>query len=143
MVSTSNGNIAAVGTITIDGMGCITAFDEVAVRLFGYESAEVVGRNVSMLMPEPYHSQHDGYLARYHQTSTPHVIGKGREVIGRRKDGSIVPIHLSVGAMEISSAPMFVGIISDISEQKRHEAELQAKKAAEAGSALNQLFWHT
>ena len=64
LMSTTNANIAAVGTITIDEMGRITAFDDVAVRLFGYESAEVVGKNVSMLVPERYHSQHEGYLAR-------------------------------------------------------------------------------
>jgi two-component system sensor histidine kinase EvgS len=123
-VSNTNTNIAVVGTITIDEMGCITAFDEVAVRLFGYESIEVVGQNVSMLMPEPYHSQHDGYLARYHQTSTPHVIGKGREVTGRRKDGSLFPVWLAVNEVTFGANRLFVGCIVDLSDLKATKADL-------------------
>lgn len=124
MKSTTTGTVAAVGTITIDEKGCITAFDEVAVRLFGYESAEVVGKNVSVLMPEPYHSQHDDYLARYHQTTNPHIIGKGREVTGQRKDGSLFPVWLAVNKVTFGDQHLFVGCIVDLSDLKATEASL-------------------
>src|SRR5487761_529729 len=86
---TSTGIISSVGTITIDKSGSIHSFDAVSERLFGYAQAEVVGRNVSLLMPEPYRGEHDRYLARYQSEGDPRVIGKGREVSGQRKDGSI------------------------------------------------------
>ncbi|WP_168209713.1 PAS domain S-box protein [Chromobacterium paludis] len=115
---------SSVGIITIDEQGCITAFDAVAVRLFGYEEAEVIGANVSMLMPEPYKTEHDGYLARYAAGGQPHVIGKGREVEGRRKDGSIFPVWLAINEVRFGQQRFFVGSIVDLSEQKAVEADL-------------------
>jgi two-component system sensor kinase FixL len=88
---------------------------------------EVVGRNVSLLMPAPYHDEHDGYLARYHATGTPKIIGIGREVRGQRKDGSTFPLHLSVGEMTIGGERKFTGILHDLSERVRMEERLRAQ----------------
>lgn len=110
--------------ITIDAKGHICSFNPAAEQLFGYMSDELLGENIKILMPQPYHSAHDGYLARYLRDGEPHVIGKGREVLGRKKDGTSFPMHLSVGQMDVSGQPMFVGIIVDMSERKAVEAEL-------------------
>ncbi|MBF0422605.1 MAG: PAS domain S-box protein [Magnetococcales bacterium] len=117
-------NTAVNPIITIDASGIIRSVNAAAERLFGYPREEAVGQNVNILMPEPYHSGHDSYLQRYLQTGEPRVIGKGREVEGRRKDGSTFPLHLSVGEMSISNRRMFVGIVTDISELKQYEAEM-------------------
>jgi PAS domain S-box-containing protein len=111
--------------ITINPDGAIRSFNPAAEQLFGYESDEVINHNVKKLMPEPYHSEHDGYLHRYLEGGAPHVIGTGREVVGQRKDGTTFPMHLSVGAMELADGRMFVGIITDITEQKAAEEELR------------------
>lgn len=79
------------GIITIDARGSVQVFNPTAERLFGYRSAEVVGQNIAMLMPEPYHSEHDDYLARYLKSGEAHVIGTGRELIAKRKDRQPVP----------------------------------------------------
>ncbi|MEO5332129.1 MAG: PAS domain S-box protein [Magnetococcus sp. YQC-5] len=113
------------GIVTINSQGHIILFNPAAERLFGYRFSEVVGQNVKLLMPEPYHSEHDFYLERYRREGSPRVIGKGREVSGRKKDGSIFPMHLSVGVMEMAGEKKFVGIIADISERKRAETELR------------------
>src|SRR6266511_3667461 len=90
---------AVDGIIVIDARGRIEAFNPAAERLFGYNASDVRGRNVSMLMPPPYRDEHDQYLARYLQTGVPRIIGRGREVQGLRRDGTVFPIHLSVGEM--------------------------------------------
>src|SRR5690349_6823818 len=88
---------AVDGVVLVDHRGHIQAFNRAAERLFGYSAAEVLGANISILMPEPDRSAHDGYIARYLETRVPHIIGRGREVEARRKDGSLFPMFLSVG----------------------------------------------
>lgn len=111
--------------VLIDERGCITRFNAAAQGLFGYAESEVLERNVSMLMPEPYRGEHDGYLHRYQQTSERRIIGIGREVVARRKDGSTFPIDLSVGEFEAEGEHGFVGILRDITLRKQQEEQLR------------------
>ena len=108
------------GLITIDEKGFIQSFNSAAVNLFGYSASEVIGHNIKMLMPEPYHSEHDGYLDNYHQTGNKKVIGLGAstEVEGLRKDGSIFPLELSIAEMVIAGETIFTGVVRDITERK-------------------------
>ena len=108
----------ADGVITIDSSGGIRSANSAARRMFGYTVEEMLGRNVNMLMPEPYRSAHDGYLRHYLATGERKIIGIGREVTGRRKDGSTFPLELTVSEMELDGARMFTGIVRDISERK-------------------------
>lgn len=112
---------AVDGIITISDRGLILAVNDSMCRLFGYERAEMIGQNVNMLMPEPYHSQHDAYLDRYKKTGQRHVIGQGREVVAKRKNGSFFPIFLSVTEAEQDGQRVFAGIIHDISSRKLAE----------------------
>ena len=114
---------AVDGVILIDHLGSVQAFNRAAERLFGYPAQEVLGANVGMLMAEPDRSEHDRYLARFRETRVPHIIGTGREVEARRKDGSIFPVFLSVGAVEGADPPRFVGFVQDISSRRRAEQE--------------------
>jgi PAS domain S-box-containing protein len=109
------------GIITIGERGAIESFNAAARRIFGYVDAEVIGQNVKMLMPEPYHSEHDGYLDHHIATGEKKVIGIGREVTGRRKDGTTFPMELAVSAVEIDGIRHFVGITRDITERKHIE----------------------
>lgn len=111
--------------VVIDRAGIIRSVNGATERVFGYRAEELIGRNVSMLMPEPYAGEHDGYLANYLNTGTKKIIGIGREVAGRRKDGSIFPMDLSVGEARDGDAPIFVGIIRDITDRKAAEIALR------------------
>ena len=120
---------AVDGIIVIDEKGHIESFNPAAERLFGYPRSEVVGRNVSMLMPSPYHEEHDGYLNRYLMTGEARIIGIGREVTGRRRDGSVFPLHLSVGQMTIDGKRKFTGMVHDLSDRIALENQLRASEA--------------
>jgi PAS domain S-box-containing protein len=126
---------AVDGVIMIDGQGLIQMFNPACEKLFGYEAAEVIGQNVSILMPRPYREEHQTYLENFHRTGEKKIIGIGREVTGQRKDGSIFPMDLSVGeAKHGDGESIFVGIIHDLTERKQTEAQLiQAQKMETVG----------
>lgn len=113
------------GIISIDERGTVTTFNPAAERIFGYEAAEVIGQNVRMLMPEPDRSRHDGYIGNYLRTAQPKIIGIGREVVGRRKDGSTFPMELAISVFRLGDRPHFTGIVRDITDRKRAETELR------------------
>ena len=118
---------AVDGIIVIDARGSIEAFNPGAERLFGYTLDDVLGKNVNMLMPEPYHSEHHGYMRRYLETGEQKIIGIGREVAAKRKDGTTFPVHLSVGEMPLNGARKFTGIIQDLTSrvamEERHREQ--------------------
>ena len=111
--------------VVIDAKGLITSFNKAASASFGYSSDEVVGRNVSLLMPEPHRSQHEGYLQRYLSSGVPHVIGMPRELAGQRRDGSVFPLKLSVSKVARAGQITFVGLLRDITEERRQLDEIQ------------------
>jgi len=115
--------------IVIDHIGTIQEFSQAAQRVFGYVPEEIIGRNVRDLMPEPWRSEHDGYLQRYHETRSPHIIGIGREVRARRKDGSIFPCDLAVGRVQGMEPPRFIGFIRDITTRQEAEEQLRRSEA--------------
>ena len=116
---------AVCGIITIDEWGIVASFNPAAERLFGYTAGEVVGQNVRLLMPSPYQEEHDGYLARYRQTGEPHIIGIGREVRARRRDGTTFPIALAVSEMHLDGHRMFTGIVHDLTARVQAEEALR------------------
>ena len=111
--------------IMIDDSGRMLAFNDDAERIFGYREPEVLGRDVAILMPEPYRSAHGEYLSRYLRTGERRIIGIGREVEAVSSDGRVFPIELSVGQVDTDGAPRFVGFVRDVSARKRAEAETQ------------------
>ena len=113
------------GIITIDEWGIVASFNPAAERLFGYTAGEVIGQNVRLLMPSPYQEEHDGYLARYRQTGEPHIIGIGREVRARRRDGTTFPIALAVSEMHLDGRRMFTGIVHDLTARVQAEEALR------------------
>ena len=119
---------AVEAIILIDARGGITAFNRAAERLFGYAASEALGHNVKMLMAEPYHSAHDDYIRRYAETSIPHIIGVGREVEGRRKNGATFPAFLSVGEVAGDGPHRYVGMIRDVTIEREARATLQAER---------------
>lgn len=114
--------------ITIDELGVIESFNPAAERMFSYPSKEVIGENVKMLMPEHFSVEHDGYLRNYRETGEAKIIGIGREVTGRRKDGTEFPADLAVTEMRVGERLKFVGIIRDFSERK-HSEQLIAQQS--------------
>ena len=112
------------GIITIDRNGVVESINPAALRLFGYKASEVIGNNVSMLMPEPDHSNHDRYLRNYHETGEKKIIGIGREVRGRRKDGSTFPFRLAVSEVHYEDKTIFTGFVHDLSKEKDAEDQL-------------------
>ncbi len=111
--------------IVIDQAGAVQSFSAAAERLFGFAAAEVIGRNVGMLMPSPYSEAHDSYIRRYLKTGERRIIGIGRVVVGKRRDGSTFPMELAVGEMRSGDARFFTGFIRDLSERQETEARLQ------------------
>ena len=120
---------AVAAIVTIDAQGRVETVNPAAERMFGYRAKEIIGRNVSMLMPEPYSAQHDTYLAKYLATGRRQIIGIGREVAGLRKDGSTFPMHLSVGEFAIGESRYFTGTIVDLSAQRAAEQRFEREQA--------------
>ena len=120
---------AVDGILTIDEQGFIITANPAAVSIFGYDSAELIGQNVKLLMPTPYHEEHDTYLANYLDTDRRKIIGIGREVQGRRKNGEIFPLDLAVGETHTERGRIFTGIVRDISERKRAVEDLRRERA--------------
>ena len=129
---------AVDGIITIDEKGTVQSINRAAEGMFGYAAEEVIGRNVSMLMPSPYRGEHDEYLARYLRTGERQVIGIGREVQGKRKDGSVFPLDLALSEVRLGDQRFFVGIVRDITERKQAEDNVRtlAKIPAENSSPI-------
>jgi len=113
------------GIITIDERGIIESLNPAALKLFGYSPAEVVGKNISMLMPEPDKAAHDGYIDHYHHTGEKHIIGIGREVKGLRKNGSTFPFRLAVSEVQYENRKIFTGFVHDLSREKEAEEQLR------------------
>jgi PAS domain S-box-containing protein len=115
---------AVEGIITIDDRGIIESFNRAAEKIFGYPASEAIGQNVKLLMPEPFRHKHDGYIKNYRQSGHAKIIGIGREVVGRRKDGTIFPMDLSVSEVQLAKRRIFTGFVRDITERKAAEKAL-------------------
>ncbi len=116
---------AVDGIITIDAAGVVESFNPASERIFGYTADEVVGRNVAMLMPEPYRRHHDRYIRNYLESGVGKIIGVGREVVGKRKDGSVFPMDLAVSKVSLPEGRvLFTGVVRDITHRKKLEREL-------------------
>jgi len=111
--------------VVIDEQGIMSSFSAAAERLFGWTQAEAIGRNVCVLMPEPYRNAHDGYLERYRKTGERRIIGIGRVVVGQRRDGTTFPMELSIGEARAGHARFFTGFVRDLSERRQTERRLQ------------------
>jgi len=132
---------AVDGIITIDSRGLIQDVNQSVQRLFGWRAEELIGRNVKMLMPDPDQSGHDGYLRNYLKTGKAKIIGSGREVTGLRKDGSLLPMRLAVGRVDLPGELLFVGFVTDISDRRALEDSLrEAVEHAEQAATAKSLF---
>ena len=133
--------------ITIDKFGIIQSLNPSTEKIFGYTSSEILGKNIKILMPEPYSSEHDGYIQNYLNTGNSKIIGIGREVEGKRKNGEEFPIYLAINQITLDGQTVFTGIIRDISEHKEFERQLilakeQADKANQAKSEFLRRMSH-
>lgn len=115
--------------IVIDTKGAIQSFSAAAARLFQHAPTDMIGRNVSCLMPAPYRDAHDGYIERYLKTGEKRIIGQGRVVVGERADGSTFPMELSVGEMHVRQTHYFTGFVRDLTERQATQARLQELQA--------------
>ncbi len=127
------------GVILIDHGGIIQLYNPACQRLFGYAPEEVLGRNVKMLMPAPYRDEHDGYVRNYRETGVRRIIGIGREVLGRRKDGSEFPFELAVAEATLEERPIYIGVIHDITERRRAEEMREQLRQSQKMEAIGQL----
>jgi PAS domain S-box-containing protein len=131
---------AVEGIITIDEFGSVESINPAGEHIFGYAAHEVVGQNVRMLMPGPFRNEHDGYLANYRQTGHAKIIGIGREVVGKRKDGTTFPMELSVAEVRFSGRRLFTGFVRDITQRKEAEEQSLAalKELKDVKAALDE-----
>jgi two-component system sensor kinase FixL len=111
--------------VLIDDHGIMRSFSVTAERLFGWSAEEVIGKNVSILMPSPYRQEHDGYIHRYRKTGERRIIGIGRIVVGERKDGSTFPMELAVGEAKVGTEQFFTGFVRDLTERRTQERRMQ------------------
>ena len=131
---------AVEAIIVIDQRGACESLNPAAEAMFGYGAEEVIGKNISMLMPSPYREEHDGYLENYLQTGQKKIIGIGREVTGLRKSGEEFPIYLAVSEVQLPDRIIFTGFVQDISEQKESQSRLvQSERLAVLGEAMARL----
>jgi len=132
---------AADGIITITSKGTVLTFNPAAERIFGYPNDEVIGRNINMLMPSPYHEEHDSYLNNYMETGIKKVLGIGREVKGKRKEGIVFPLDLAVSEMNVGGERTFTGIVRDVTDRKAAEDALEnARNEAEQANIVKSEF---
>src|SRR5258706_10477445 len=120
---------AVDGIIVIDAKGTIAIYNSACERLFGYRAEDVIGHNVKMLMPAPYHEEHDAYLANYRKTGERRIIGIGREVVGRRQEGSTFPMYLSVAEGTLDAAKIYVGILHDLTSYQEADSRLPERES--------------
>ncbi|HHY85519.1 MAG TPA: PAS domain S-box protein [Verrucomicrobia bacterium] len=134
---------AVEAIITIDERGQIESFNRAAERMFGYSAAEVIGQNVSLLMPSPYREEHDRYIQNYLSSGRAKIIGIGREAVARRKDGSVFPIDLAVSEVRLANRRLFTGFIRDITERRRAQENLSslAQTLAEKNKELETIVY--
>lgn len=134
---------AVEGIITISDRGLIESVNPAAERLFGYRAPELIGRNVNLLMPSPYREAHDSYLANYITSGHARIIGIGREVVGRRKDGTVFPMDLSVSEVRLADRRSFAGFIRDITARKESDGRLSelARSLAEKNKELETIVY--
>ena len=119
---------ALAGIITINENGIIQSANSISEKTFGYKPGGLIGKNVKILMPEPDSAKHDGYLSAYRETGKAQIIGQGREVLGQRKDGTVFPISLAVSELQLGDQRLFTGIVQDITDFKRTQADIMVAK---------------